>query len=57
MKDKAKNQDDTSYLEYRLKTDEDGKVISEKIENGMFDFLKKVNFVFHTGRAQSLCHY
>ena len=46
MKDKAKNQDDTSYLEYRLKTDEDGKVISEKIENGMFDFFKEGKFRF-----------
>ena len=51
MKDKAKNQDDTSYLEYRLKTDEDGKVISEKIENGMFDFFKegKFRFSYRTG--------
>lgn len=51
MKDKAKNQDETSYLEYRLKTDEDGKVISEKIENGMFDFFKegKFRFSYRTG--------
>ena len=51
MKKNAKNEQDVSYLEYKLKTDEDGKITSKKIENGMFDFFKegKFRFSYKTG--------
>lgn len=52
MKEKARNEDDVSYLEYKLTTDEEGAITSEKISNGgMFDFFKegKFRFTFKTG--------
>lgn len=51
MKDKAYNEDDVSYLEYKLKTDEEGKITSEKIKNGTFSFFNdgKYRFTYKTG--------
>lgn len=51
MKDKAYNEDDVSYLEYKLKTDEEGEITSEKIKNGTFSFFNdgKYRFTYKTG--------
>ena len=51
MKEKAYNEDDVSYLEYKLDTDEEGKIISKKIENGTFSFFDdgKYRFTYKTG--------
>lgn len=51
MKDKAYNEDDVSYLEYKLKTDEEGKITSKKIKNGTFSFFNdgKYRFTYKTG--------
>lgn len=51
MKDKAYNEDDVSYLEYKLKTNEEGKITSEKIKNGTFSFFNdgKYRFTYKTG--------
>ena len=51
MENKAQNKEEVSYLEYKLSTDEDGKITSTKIENGMFDFFKegKYRFSYKTG--------
>lgn len=51
MKDKAYNENDVSYLEYKLKTDEEGDITSEKITNGTFSFFNdgKYRFTYKTG--------
>lgn len=51
MKEKAYNKDDVSYLEYKLKTDEEGNITSEKIKNGTFSFFDdgKYRFTYKTG--------
>ncbi|EPM7480153.1 pLS20_p028 family conjugation system transmembrane protein [Enterococcus faecium] len=51
MAENAQNKDEVSYLEYKTKTDEDGKITAEKIESGMFDFYKegKFRFTYKTG--------
>ncbi|MGF2024680.1 pLS20_p028 family conjugation system transmembrane protein [Enterococcus casseliflavus] len=51
MKEKAYNEHDPSYLEYKLDTDEEGKIISKKIENGTFSFFDdgKYRFTYKTG--------
>lgn len=51
MAENAQNKDEVSYLEYKTKTDEDGKITAEKIESGMFDFYKegKFHFTYKTG--------
>lgn len=52
MKKDANNEDDVSYLEYKLVTAPDGKLISEKIESGgIFNFFQegKFRFQYHTG--------
>lgn len=51
MKEKAYNEDDVSYLEYKLDTDEEGRIISKKIENGTFSFFDdgKYRFTYKTG--------
>lgn len=52
MKKDANNEDDVSYLEYKLVTAPDGKLTSEKIESGgIFNFFQegKFRFQYHTG--------
>lgn len=52
MKKDANNEDDVSYLEYKLVTASDGKLTSEKIESGgIFNFFQegKFRFQYHTG--------
>ncbi|MGG5350944.1 hypothetical protein IGK06_003383 [Enterococcus sp. AZ142] len=51
MKEKARNEDDVSYLEYKLVTDEEGNITSEKITNGAFSFFDegKFRFTYKTG--------
>ncbi len=51
MAENAQKNNGNSYLEYKTKTDEDGKITAEKIESGMFDFYKegKFRFTYKTG--------
>lgn len=52
MKKDANNEDDVSYLEYKLVTGANGKLTSEKIDSGgMFNFFQegKYRFQYHTG--------
>ncbi|MCS5465264.1 hypothetical protein NWO25_16230 [Enterococcus lactis] len=50
MAENAQNKDEVSYLNYKTKTDEDGKITAEKIESVCLTFIRgKFRFTYKTG--------